>query len=189
MYVTRDKKISHFWSLLFLSWLLVLAFRVVELCTVINRYGTHDGLWLSELLGLGYDFLLVNAVFAVVLPFYSLLRQHLPRLANVLMMVLIFFFSVAHYAILQYFFSQYKPLGAFLFDYSREEVSLTVNSLGLPWLAICICVLLFAIFLIVLFAVLPSVRSIAKKTNPLYIIVCFITDICLCQCQVFCPDG
>lgn len=163
MSVTRDKKISHFWSLLFLSWLLVLAFRVVELCTVINRYGTHDGLWLSELLGLGYDFLLVNAVFAVVLPFYSLLRQHLPRLANVLMMVLIFFFSVAHYAILQYFFSQYKPLGAFLFDYSREEVSLTVNSLGLPWLAICICVLLFAIFLIVLFAVLPSVRSIAKK--------------------------
>ena len=161
MSVTRDKEISHFWSLLFLSWLLVLAFRVVELCTVINRYGTHDGLWLSELLGLGYDFLLVNAVFAVVLPFYSLLRQHLPRLANVLMMVLIFFFSVAHYAILQYFFSQYKPLGAFLFDYSREEVSLTVNSLGLPWLAICICVLLFAIFFILLFSVLPSVSSIA----------------------------
>lgn len=68
MSVIRDKKYRILESS-FLSWLLVLAFRVVELCTVINRYGTHDGLWLSELLGLGYDFLLVNAVFAVVLPF------------------------------------------------------------------------------------------------------------------------
>lgn len=126
--------LQNYVPIVFLSYLIVIALRILELVLISFNFGFDINLFSAELTGLGYDFLFVNLLLALFYPFYYLLQTKKSILSDTLAILLIFSFIIAHFLILKSFLYQLIPLDIFLFQYSLQEVLFTIRTSNISYL-------------------------------------------------------
>lgn len=150
---------SKYLNLVIVFWITALAMRLVEVVTLLVMLGNVDGMLVSETAGLAIDLVYGSAILLVLFPLYGLIARRSPKTATTFFLVLIGLFVCIHILLLQYFFNQHKPLDALLFEYSIDEITMTVGTADVPVTTIII-ELLASIALMVLAYLL--VRKTAK---------------------------
>ncbi len=109
-----------FWTLLF--------FRVIETVLLVPSLGWS--IIPYEVLGFLLDLILTGSLLLLVFPLFYLLNKLSHSLSNLLVLLLLYFFSVAHFLILAYFIHQLIPLDIFLYQHPFEEIYFTITTSG-----------------------------------------------------------
>ncbi|HLN71699.1 MAG: LTA synthase family protein [Methylococcaceae bacterium] len=154
--VSRKLRVSNrrFLSMSILLGAFLLLVRIYEWTVVSNLAAYPDGSWISQLYGIGYDFLLwLRICMWLIIPmiaigYYSRLGQKIIYTAIAVVIVL------SDIALIQYFAVARVPLGADLFAYSKSEMLHTLGASGqmslsniLPSVIISIVVILAFVFI------------------------------------------
>lgn len=125
----REPKTStKYISLILLSWGVLVTFRIIETALVVLNYGWVSELLRSEVLGLLWDFVLVNVALLLAFPVYLLLNKFSLKVAGIVFLSSVLLISISHFFILKYFLYQLKPLDIFVFQYSLQEILFTVKT-------------------------------------------------------------
>jgi len=161
----------NYFNIILFSWIVLLIARLAETLLVVLKFGELNSLILSEMIGLGFDFLLVNTLLIVVFPIYWILNRAAYTAANIIFLSIILFFSTIHFLFLGYFLHQLKPLDVFLFQYSFDEVYLTVKTSGVNILNIILLLLVFLLAAIVVFVGLTKHLFRGSTVRVTYLIV------------------
>lgn len=141
------------------SLIIIFLMRFLEAGTMLFTFGNEKGMILSELAGIGLDVIDSLVILLLLFPLYFLISRCSERLADMLFMTVITLLTVAHFLLLQYFFSQHKPLGSLLFGYSLDEILLTVKTANISIFSLTIAV-------IVIIALPLVTYYLAKKKLP-----------------------
>lgn len=129
----KEKSIfGNYLDLIMTSWVMILMMRIVECGAMLMNFGNESGMLLSELAGLGVDFVYANLALTALFPLYLALSKCSGKLADAVCLTFFVLLEIAHLLVLQYFFSQHKPLGSLLFGYSFDEIMLTVTTADVP---------------------------------------------------------
>ena len=154
-------------KIIFINYVLVLLARVLEFIFVYKSHSVKNLLGL-EALGFVSDILLLNIILAFFFPFYVLLRRIKVQTANVIFMGISLFFAMGHMLILRYFIYQLEPVGSFLFKYSLQEISFTLNTSGEHYLPLVIMLVLPPLIVL---AFLKYRKHIQLPAKPMFAFV------------------
>lgn len=119
----------------FLSLCIVLAFillsvRLYELVYISNISNYPLGSFITLLLGLKFDFVLILQLSALLMVPFLLLSLIHPKIAKSFFVGISLFLVLGYILLLQYFSTALIPLGADLFGYSIEEIKFTIQTSG-----------------------------------------------------------
>lgn len=109
-------------------WVAVLVARAIEAGVLFVTFGNENGMLLSEVAGLAIDIVYGTALMLVLFPLYMLIARKSWKAASAISLTMLALLTLAHTLLLQYFFNQHKPLDSLLFEYSKEEILITVGT-------------------------------------------------------------
>ncbi|MDY0075830.1 MAG: sulfatase-like hydrolase/transferase [Bacteroidales bacterium] len=170
----KTKKILfNYFNIILFSWIILMVLRLAETLLILQKFGALNSFLLSELIGLGFDFLFVNTLLILIFPIYWALSKASATAAHIVFLPIILIFSTIHFLFLGYFLHQLKPLDIFLFQYSFEEVYLTVKTSGVNILTnlVLLSVFLLAGFTFFVWLTKHEFRSTTVKITYLLMLV------------------
>ena len=137
------KILFKYFKIVVLSFIILIALRLLETALIVSNFGIQESLFSSELIGLLFDVIVVNAFLLVVFPLYLFTCRFSIKTANTLFYLLIVFLTTAHFFILKYFLYQLAPLDIFLYQYSLKEIVFTVNTSDTSYVKAIVLIILF----------------------------------------------
>ncbi|MCK9452976.1 MAG: sulfatase-like hydrolase/transferase [Bacteroidales bacterium] len=161
----------NYFNIILFSWTVLLLARLAETLVIVLKFGELDSLFLSETIGLGFDFLFVSTLLILVFPIYWALSKASSTAANIVFLSIILIFSTLHFLLLGYFVHQLKPLDVFLFQYTLEEVYLTVKTSGVNTLTNLVFILVFALAGLAFFVWLTKRIFRASTVKIVYLLI------------------
>lgn len=112
------------------GFLLVVVLRLYELTMVLIGMKFKAPVFINELSGFLYDFLLTGALLAAYYPVWLLLSKISKRVAGIVTTAILISLSILHLFVIQYFLYQFTPLDIFLFRASFDEIFLSIKTSG-----------------------------------------------------------
>ncbi len=119
-----------YFNIILFSWVILVILRLSEIALIFLKYGTLNAFFFSEIVGLGLDILWVNVLLLLGFPLFWILNKVAYVAANSIFALIILAFSTLHLLLIGYFVHQLKPLDVFLFQYTLDEVYMTVKTSG-----------------------------------------------------------
>lgn len=113
-------------------WAVALIARVIEAGVLFVTFGNENGMLLYEAAGFAIDLVYGTALLLVLFPLYMLIARKSWKAASAVSLTVLALLTIAHVLLLQYFFNQHKPLDSLLFEYSKEEILITVGTANVP---------------------------------------------------------
>lgn len=124
------KNFNRYIKYVLTGFLLAGVLRLYELAMVLVGMKFRVPVFINEMSGFLYDFLLAAALFAGYYPVWLLLSKIGRRTAGVVTTIILTVSSILHLLIIQYFLYQFTPLDIFLFRASFDEIFLSIKTSG-----------------------------------------------------------
>ncbi len=163
-----------FFNFFILNTFLQAVLRLFEVALIFLYHGGQEVFLGAEILGFIFDVIYSNALLLLTYPVYLLLHKVSEKLANTLFLVGISIAVILHFAILRYFLHSLIPLDTFLFQYTLDEVILSINTSGLEFVKAILFLLLTLTLLYFCYAALKRHEFHSKTTLWGYVLI-FLT--------------
>lgn len=121
---------KHYLFVLTLNFFVQVVLRTLETILIVERFGYLEQLIHNQISGLILDAIHTTSLLSLVFPLYFIIGRVSLKLARCLFVIIIVALTILHFLLLSYFTYQLNPLDVFIFQYSIQEILITVGTSG-----------------------------------------------------------